>query len=406
MGVVRRGSWQAIVALVLGATSAAAQERAVTIHASRLVDGRGGERANVTVTVRNGRIESVGPSGEPATYELGDVTLLPGFIDTHVHISTHFNAQGRATNAGETPRQSILFAAENLHATLMSGFTTVQSIGEPEDVALREASNRGHIAAPRLYTSIRPVTEETGSPDAIREFVRGVVKDGADVVKLFASKSIREGGDPTMSREQVAAACDEATRLGKRTWVHAHSSESVKRAIAGGCTVVTHGSQVTDDDLRAMATRGVLFEPNIGLVSQNYLDNKARYLGIGNFNDEGFAFMEKGIPVKLDMFKRALKVPGLTLLMGTDAGAGAHGRNIEESIYRVTRAGQSPMDAIVGVTSVNAGALGLGGRFGVLSPGAEADIVAVAGDPLRDIEALRRVVFVMKGGVVFKRTAP
>ena len=153
-----------------------------------------------------------------------------------------------------------------------------------------------------------------------------------------------------------------------------------------------------------MAERGTYFEPNIGLVSQNYLENKTRYLGIGNFDEEGFAYTEKGIPMKLEMFKRALKVGGLKLaiVMGTDAGAGAHGRNAEEIIYRVQVAGQRAADALAGATSLNAQALGLGDRIGLLAADMNADIIAVNGDPLKDITALRRVVFVMRDGRVYK----
>ena len=154
-----------------------------------------------------------------------------------------------------------------------------------------------------------------------------------------------------------------------------------------------------------MQQHGTFFEPNVGLVSQNYLENKPRYLGIGNFNEEGFAFTEKGIPMKREMFKRALTVSGLKLLMGTDAGAGAHGRSAEEIIYRVQVAGQPARDALVDATSHNAMSLGLVGRIGALAPGLDADLIAVDGDPLKDITALRRVVFVMRRGTVYKNVA-
>jgi hypothetical protein len=138
-----------------------------------------------------------------------------------------------------------------------------------------------------------------------------------------------------MTDAQIQAACAEAKAVGLRTWVHAHSPSSVRAATLAGCTTVTHGSQVDRRELKLMQEHGTYFEPNIGLVSQNYLENKSRYFGIGNFNEEGFAFTEKGIPMKREMFKRALTVSGLKLLMGTDAGAGAHGRSAEEIIYRV-----------------------------------------------------------------------
>src|SRR6185503_4383987 len=145
--------------------------------------------------------------------------------------------------------------------------------------------------------------------------------------------------------------------------VHAHADSAVRAAVNGGCFAVTHGSQVSDATLQLMAQRGTFFEPNIGLVSQNYIENKSHYFGIGNFDEAGFKFMEDGIPLKLDMFKRAMKVKGLKLLMGTDAGAGAHGQNARETIYRVKAAGWSAMDAIVSTTSMNAEAMGMKDRI-------------------------------------------
>jgi len=232
--------------------------------------------------------------------------------------------------------------------------------------------------------------------------VRKTVAEGADLIKLFASKSSREGGGQTMTAEQIQAACDEARAAGKRTWVHAHAASAVHAAVAAGCFAVTHGTGVTDEDLALMAQRGTFFEPNIGLVSQNYLENRDRYFGLGNFTAEGFDYTAKGIPLKLEMFKRAVKQKGLKIIMGTDAGAGAHGQNAREIIYRVEQAGQPAMDAIAGATSLAAEALGMGDRIGAIAPGFEADLIAVDGDPLRDIQALRRVVFVMKGGKVYR----
>jgi imidazolonepropionase-like amidohydrolase len=163
---------------------------------------------------------------------------------------------------------------------------------------------------------------------------------------------------------------------------------------------------VTDDTLGLLAARGTFFEPNIGLLLQNYLENKDRYLGIGNFTESGFALMEKGVPQSLAMFRRALAVKGLKLVMGTDAGAGAHGQNAREIVYRVQSGGQAAMEAIKGATSLAAEALGMKDTRGVIAPGFEADLIGIDGDPLTDITALRRVVFVMKGGNVVKNVAP
>jgi imidazolonepropionase-like amidohydrolase len=293
-------------------------------------------------------------------------------------------------------------ATENARTMLMNGFTATQSIGSRTDLALRNNINKSVVPGPRFFTSIQPVNENTGDSRKIREFVRKVVADGADLVKIFASKSIREGGGQTLSDDQIKAACEEAKALGKRTWVHAHADSAVRAATRAGCFTVTHGSQVSDATLRLMAQQGTFFEPNIGLVSQNYMEHKSQYLGTGNFDEAGFKFTEEGIPLKLEMFKRAIKVKGLKIIMGTDAGAGAHGQNARETVYRVQAAGWSPMDAIISTTSLAATAMGMENRIGTLAPGFEADIIAVAGDPMKDIGVLRKVVFVMKAGQVYK----
>jgi imidazolonepropionase-like amidohydrolase len=284
----------------------------------------------------------------------------------------------------------------------MAGFTTVQSIGAPADLELRDAINRGILPGPRLLTSVSAFKEETATPDQMRAYVADVISRGADVVKFFASKSIREGGDQTISDEAIRAGCEAARAANKRVWIHAHGSSAVRGAAHAGCFAVTHGSQATDADLALMAEQGTFFEPNIGVVSQNYLENKSRYLGIGNFDEQGFRSMKEGIALKLAMFKRALKQPRLKIIMGTDASAGAHGQNAREIVYRVQASGQPAMAAIVAATSLNAEALGLERSIGSLVPGMQADLIAVDGDPLRDITALRRVVFVMKGGKVYR----
>ena len=385
------------------AGSARAQDAQVVIKAGTLIDGAGGVVRNTAVVIQGSRIVRVDANASPVAHDLSRLTLLPGLIDTHVHLANHFGVTGRAETRGETPAQAILYAAENAYAMLMAGFTTVQSIGSASDVDMRAALARGQLPGPRLLTSIAQLNENSGTPDEIRALVRKLAADGADVIKLFASKSIREGGGKTMTDAQIEAACGEAKAQGKRSWVHAHAADAVAAAVKAGCFAITHGSQVTDAELALMVERGTYFEPNIGLVSQNYIENKPKYLGTGNYDEAGFAFMEKGIPLKLEMFKRALTHKGLKILMGTDAVAGAHGQNAREIVYRVQRAGQPAMDAIVASTSVNAEALGLSDRIGRIAPGFEADLVAVDGDPLKDITALQRVVFVMKSGKVYKK---
>jgi imidazolonepropionase-like amidohydrolase len=205
-----------------------------------------------------------------------------------------------------------------------------------------------------------------------------------------------------LSQEQVDAACGEARAQGLRSMVHAHSPESMMRAARARCTVVEHGGLANAEALKALADAGVYFDPNIGLVTQNYLENKQRFLGIGNYTEEGFSAMEKALGFKDAMFSAALKTPNLKMVMGTDAVAGAHGQNAREPIERV-RSGQPPMAAIAGMTSLAAESMGLGTQIGTIAAGFNADIVAVEGDPRVDITALQRVRFVMKDGKVYKR---
>ena len=383
---------------------AAAQDKPIVIRAGTLIDGSGKVLRDATVVVSGKQITRVQERGsDRPDYDFAGLTLLPGLIDTHSHIVTHFGRDGRAVNDGESDAEQALYAMENAYATLTAGFTTIQSIGAPLDRELRAAIERG-APGPRLLTSVSSLNEESGTPEVIRQQVRKLVADGADLIKLFASKSIREGGGQTMSDAQVAAACDEARRLGKRTWVHAHAPSAIAAAVRGGCTTVTHGFYATDAELQLMAERGTYFEPNIGLLIQNYVRNKPRYLGIGNFNEAGFRFMEEVLPKNIAMFKQAITHRDLKIVMGTDAGAGAHGRNADEIIARVREGGQAPMDAIVGTTSLSAQSLGLADRIGSVHAGKDADLIAVDGDPLRDITALSRVVFVMKGGKIYRNT--
>jgi imidazolonepropionase-like amidohydrolase len=208
-----------------------------------------------------------------------------------------------------------------------------------------------------------------------------------------------------MTDAQLQAACGEAKSLGLRTIVHAHSAESAKAATLAGCTSIEHGAYVTDDVFALMAQHGTYYDPNIGLVLQNYLENKEKFLGIGNYNEQGFAFMEKGKSIVLDTFKKALKHPDLKIIYGTDAVAGAHGRNYEEFIVRVRDGGQDPMAALISATSLSAESLGLGKVTGSIAPGMDADIVAFDGNPLRDATAARRALFVMKAGKIFVNRA-
>jgi len=388
----------------------ARQEPAVTIRAERLFDGRGRLLSNQVVEVRGSRIFAIDGRTGPVTYDLGDVTLLPGFIDVHTHVDWHFQPGGkygrRPGDPAETPEQARAAIARNLEVTLLAGFTTVQNVGSRGDAELRAAVARGTLVGPRILTSLGQVQGsrrgEALAPAMLREQVRALKNSGADLIKVFASDSIRNGGAPTMTQEQLDAVCGEANAQGLRTLVHAHASEAIIRAVNAGCTQVEHGAFASNEALALMRDKGVYFDPNIGLVLQNYIENKDRYMGFGNYNEEGFAFMEQAVADKSEMFVRAV-ASGVKMPLGTDAVAGAHGQNAREIITRVVEGGQPARDALIGATSLAAESLRMGDTIGTLAPGFEADIIAVGGNPMDDITRTRDVTFVMKGGKVFKR---
>jgi imidazolonepropionase-like amidohydrolase len=377
------------------------------IHAATILDGTGKVLRNSTIVVEGSKIARIeSGNGSPATYDVGQLTVVPGLIDVHAHVGWHFDKDGRYAARRGDPAEEVLYSAENAYVTLMAGFTTIQSPGQPNDVQLRDAIARGVLPGPRILTSIRQINENSGTPDEIREKVRQLKKDGADVIKIFASASIRDGGKQTMTDAQLQAVCGEANALGMRTMVHAHSPESIKASVNAGCQQIEHGVFANDEVLKLMADKGVYFDPNVGVVLQNYLRNRARYEGIGNYNAEGFAYMEKGLAINAAMIKKAVATPRLMLVNGTDAVAGAHGHNADEIVERVRQGGQKPMDAIVSATSLSAKSMRLDKTIGTIAPGFEADIIALDGDPLADVTAVTRVAFVMKGGKVYKHVAP
>jgi imidazolonepropionase-like amidohydrolase len=383
----------------------------IRVHSTHVLDGRGADLGEATVTVENGRISRVdrGAPSSPVTYDLGSATLMPGLIDGHVHLNWYFNREGRYHSGGDgdTPAQSLLAMLENGQATLLAGFTTIQSPGATTDTLLRAWFGAGTLPGPRMLTSLNPLSPRpTTSDSVLRAQVRQRKEQGADLIKVFASASIRDGGTPTVTQQQMNAICGEANALGLRTIVHAHSAESVRMSILAGCTQIEHGVFTTDAELKLMAEKGTYFDPQVCLVFQNYLDNRAKYEGIGNFNEAGFKGLQDAMPLAQAMFRKAVKTPGVKIVFGTDAVAGAHGRNAEELICRVNAGGEPAMDAIVSATSRAAEAIRMGNEIGSLAPGYAADLVAVKGNPLRDINAMREVLFVLKAGRVYRNNKP
>jgi imidazolonepropionase-like amidohydrolase len=381
----------------------AAQDRPIVIKAATILDGRGRVLHNTSIVVQGSKIQKVEASSGPVTYDLHNLTILPGLIDTHVHITWHYGPDGRYMPRDTSETQAMGYALENAYVTLMAGFTTIQSVGSPLDLDVRDAINRGVQPGPRLLTSVRGINNAKLSVEELREAVRKNVADHADLIKMYASAgSVANGGHQTLSNEQIAAVCDEAKKAGLRTLVHAYGDDTIRAVSEAGCTSVEHGFFPSDDTLRILAARGTYYDPHIGLVMQNYLNNKSKFLGINNYTEEEMGSMQNALPIILATFKRALAIKGLKIVFGTDAVAGAHGHNIEELIYRVQKGGQDPAAAILTATSVAAESLKMGDKIGAIAPGMEADIIAVEGDPLKDVTALRRIAFVMKGGKLYK----
>src|SRR5215472_269951 len=250
-----------------------AQDRPIVLKASTVLDGKGKTLRNTNIVIEGGKIASLGgavPQGA-TTYDLSRLTVLPGWIDAHVHPTWHFDAAGKLAGENEPKELTVLAGAANNWKMLAAGFTSVQSLGSPLDKDLRDAMDRFGLPGPRILTSLEPITgkgDATGTPDELRATVQQRHKDGADVIKIFASRSIRQGGKPTLSQDQLSAICDEAKKVGLRSVVHAYGP-SVRMAAVAGCTEVEHGLYATDDDLRVLAERGTYFDPQAGLILQN-----------------------------------------------------------------------------------------------------------------------------------------
>jgi imidazolonepropionase-like amidohydrolase len=376
----------------------------IVIAVGTLLDGKGRVLHDTRIVIEGSKIIAIDPKAAPVDYDLRGLTVLPGWIDAHVHITWSFGPDGKNAYQGAPTQFLANTAASNAYLTLMAGFTTVQSLGSAADVPLRDAVARGELPGPRILTSVEPLTgkgEATGTPEEIRAYIRKQKEAGADVIKIIASGGMT-AGTMTMSQEQLNAACDEARKLGLRSLVHAFR-DAVRGAILAVCSEVEHGLDASDDDLKLMAEKGIPIDPQAGLLLETYIRYKAKYVTEGPYFTE--AAFEKLPEIKTahqDFIKRAAKVPGLKIVYGTDAVAGAHGSNAEDFIHRVSDCRIDPMSAMVSANSLNAEAMKMSDQIGSIATGLQADIIALDGDPLKDITAVRRVVFVMKGGVVYK----
>jgi len=414
----------ALCSLALAAT--AQTPRHVVVHAGRILDVKSGKLLpDATLEIEDGKIVGVTGAGKasiPADavrIELPNATLLPGLIDAHTHL-TMDPRFGYETLAISVPRQSLT-GAKNARLTLLAGFTTVRNVGAADftDVALRDAINAGDVPGPRLLVSGPPLSitgghcdnnmlpfeyhaTEAGVADgiaAVEHKVRENIKYGSDLIKVCATGGVLSLGDNPQhsqySREELEAIVADAHRLGRKVAAHAHGAEGIRWAAEAGVDSIEHGSYIDDAGIAAMKQHGTYLVPTL-------------YLGDWMIENAGLAHLPPPLRAKAqEVIPAARKniahafASGVKVAFGTDAAVYPHGLNAHEFAVMV-KLGLTPLEAIQAATVNAADLLGWSGKVGTLDPGAWADLIAVDGDPMKDVTTLERVKFVMKGGEVVR----
>jgi imidazolonepropionase-like amidohydrolase len=408
----------------------------VAIRAARVIDGTGAAPIlNGVVVITDDKIVAVGAQGSvtiPAgarTIDLGDATLLPGFIDAHTHIiGRELNDPlAEASAVKDYASVGAIVGVANAQKTLLAGFTSIRNVGAPnfDDMALRKVIGEGAVIGPRMQNAGHaigitgghcdengykpglmdgnPQTGVADGPDQIRAAVRYQAKYGADVIKTCATGGVLSEGDavgvPQYTYEELKALVDEATKLERKVAAHAHGAEGIKIAVRAGVASIEHGSFLDEEGAKMMAQRGTYLVPTL---SAGEAVEKAAKAGVL----KGLR-AEKALAAAAAM-RNGVKIAvrdGVPIALGTDAGVGSHGTNGHEFSLMVDWAGMTPMQSIIAGTLSAAKLLGWEKRVGSLTVGKLADVVAVPGDPLRDIHVMEKPTFVMKNGFVYKNSS-
>ncbi|MGI8990812.1 MAG: amidohydrolase family protein [Bryobacteraceae bacterium] len=422
----------ALICVLALVAPAAEPPRTIVIRAARMFDGKSMSTPGLVV-VATGKILGAGtgtaiPPGAEIL-DLGDATLLPGFMDAHTHLSGDYSddwKQAELDQLRKTVAERALDASANLRTTLMAGFTTCRDLGSGDyiDVGLRNAARDGKIVGPRMLVAVHAIGatgghcdntgyrfgafgRETGvqdgvinSADEARAAVRFNVKYGADVIKTCATGGVLSLADdvdtPQLTQAELDALVDEAHALRRKTAAHAHGATGAKRAIRAGIDSIEHGSFLDDEALDMMRAKGTYLVPT--LMAPWWIGDRMEH---GVYYPPEIAAKARAAIASIDLtFQKAL-AKGVKIGFGTDAAVYPHGRNAGEFALMV-KLGMKPVDALKAATSVNAGLLGVSARLGTLESGKLADVIAVPGDPIADIRQTEKVFFVMKDGVVYR----
>lgn len=420
--------------VVIGVMPALAQEapkpRTVAIHAGRLVDVVGQRvLTDQLIVIEGDRIISVSPlaattlpAGTP-TIDLSTKTVLPGLIDTHVHLTSDPTVS-YLDSYHITPARSAIFGAMNARRTLLAGFTVARNLSSEAygDVALRDGVDRGDVSGPRIFASGGMLSMTGGhgddnhlapqyryssadvvdGPDAARRAVREHVKFGADLIKFATTGGVFSAntspGTSHFTLDEARAIVEEAHNLGRTVTAHAHGAGGIKTAIRAGVDSVEHASLIDDEGLRMAKAAGTFLSMDI--YNTDYTQAEGARNGVPEVNIK----KDRDIgEIQRENFRKAVRM-GIRLTYGTDAGVYPHGGNAKQFAVMV-RYGMTPMQAIVAATRTGAQLLKREDDFGAIAPGRFADIIAVDGDPLADVTRLERMAFVMKGGAVYRGDA-